>query len=221
MTAKRSSTRIKPLRSVFPPDSEILFQANIVRLLVLYEDLRIELSCYQAQSIKHADVANDGEYRQRYFLRQSIRTLLEFSEAFRLLNSCNSIKYLLDHFDSAAQQSWQNGVVFFRNNERLFRDVRNDLGGHFGVEAAQFALETSTSRTTGKVEYSRDYASKGSQYIIHFVGEITARAFLRHLPGGNIDEKYRHLLERVRDGQIHGIEAVKDVIRCYLWPRFG
>jgi len=219
--AKRSSIRIKALPSVFSHDTDISFDANILRLLVLYEDLRIEIACFQVDTIRHADVANEGGYRKRYFLRQSIRTLLECAEAFRLLNNCSSIDYLLKHFNDAERSRWLKTVTFFADNEPLFRNVRNDLGGHFGVEPARFSIQSFTPKTIGKIEYSRDYAWKGAQYILHFTGEVTARAFLRHLPGIDSDEKYKHLLSRVRDGQTYSIDSMKDLISGYLWSRFG
>jgi hypothetical protein len=222
--AQRSLTRVGYLRKVFPANTpaEAVVHANVARLVVLYEDLRIELATFQVAAIDgHADWVNDGQYRKRYFLRRAIGTVVELSNGFSQLARDPSFAEVRKTFDDIATAEWDSTVGFLASNAQLFKQVRNDLGGHFGTAAAKFAIESFTPGTTGSLEIVRDYLWSGIMYRPQFVGEVTARAFLRHLPGKDTEDKLRGLLEKVREAQRLATRAISNLLHFYLWPRFG
>lgn len=221
--ATRSIIRVAPLSRVFPSGAtpeEAVFHANIARLVVLYEDLRIELASFQVDSIPQADWINKGDYRKRYFLRRSVGSVHEFSDAFGQLARNPRFKAVTRTFDAAAQTTWDEATAFFKKNAKLFRDVRNDLGGHFGTQAAKFAIESFKPGTIGTLEIVRNYSHEGVMYRPQFVGEVTARAFLRHLPGRDVEDKLHGLLGRIREAERLATRAVSNLIHFYLWNRF-
>jgi hypothetical protein len=221
---ERSLIRVANLDKVFPSDSpsRAVTHANIVRIIVLYEDLRIELASFNVADINlHADWINNGEYRKRYFLRRSIGTVSELSDAFSQLNRDDSFAEVLKTFDDISAVTWKSAVDFFDSNYRLFKDVRNDLGGHFGTAAARYAIESLTPNTVGSLEIVKDHRLSGVMYRPQFVGEITARAFLRHLSGNDTQEKLRNLLQKVNDAQNLATRAISKLLKFYIWPRFG
>src|ERR1019366_10002526 len=77
-----------PLRDVFKADEKRQpnLNAKLARLCVLYEDLRVELHGIVEPSIPALDVLDD-KYRRFYFVRRSIGTIREFSDALRLINA--------------------------------------------------------------------------------------------------------------------------------------
>ncbi len=219
----RTSIRFAYLKDIFQdsPRRTSVFNANIGRLIVLYEDLRIEIASFQATSIKDADCINEGSYRKRYFLRRSIATLIEFSDAFSQLSHDEHIDSVTVAFDKKGKYLWSDTVALFKKHSQLLKNVRNDLGGHFGTKAAIYAIESLTPKITGQLATVRDYSREGILYLPLFVGEITARSFLRHLEGDSIDERYRKLLKIVQELQLGAIQSVQNLLQYYLWPKFN
>jgi len=216
--ASKSVTRFGSLRSIFPTD---ILHADIARLIVLSEDLKIELRGVQTVSIPPLDMTNEAAYRERYFLRRSIGTLVELGEAFHLVNSRVGIDGVLNSFTKEATEHWSRTVEFFDQHRGFFRKVRNDMGGHFGTQAAKYAVETFKERTIGKLELKTDYKTGTRIFIPHFVGEITARAFVRSLEGDTVEDCYRDLMQRTVDAYRLAARSVTHLINFYIWDRFG
>ena len=82
-----------------------------------------------------------GRYRRYYFVRRSIGTLREFAEALRLIRDDPYLQLNVTRFDTDAKGTWDNALVFFEENDRRLKAIRNDIGGHFGHEAALNAID--------------------------------------------------------------------------------
>jgi hypothetical protein len=198
-----------------------LFNAQIARLVVLNEDLKVELVGLR-KPLTDIDPGISSEYRHRYFLRRSVGTLREFAEALRLLTqNKEAAERLKERFPTEIKEEWDQALAYFSSEERLFTEVRNDLGGHFGANAAVYAIESLTPRTGGIIETYRDFQTGKNYTEVGFVGELTARAFVRHLPGNTVLEKYEHLMQKVTRGVELARAASDAVIWFYLWPKFG
>ena len=201
-------------------------------MCVLFEDLRLELNAIGADSIPKLDVLDPagrfvetkdiGKTRRHYFLRRSIGTLTEFAEAIRWINACPEMQALKDSWGSAeATKTWNAAVAFFLTNERFIEDVRNDIGGHFGMKAAHYAVGNLDPSITGKME--RHWNEDGEESMhLHFAGEIAANAFVRHLCGATVTDKVEALFRDVlMPAYGHATVAVKIIAASYLWHRFG
>lgn len=206
--------RMRELPRVFEGLGTII-TAHIVRLSVLYEDLRIETLATAEKSIKVLDVT-DASYRSHYFLRRSIATLVEFAQALRLLNKCDEFHVIRKHFVVArVVESWDEAVSFFREQESFLKLVRNDIRGHFGLQAAQYAVTNADQLTPLDMEITE----KGNIHL-NFAGEVAAAATMRHLDGGTPEEKITKLLKIALTAFGHATNSVYAVSVAYLWDRF-
>jgi hypothetical protein len=217
MPVLRSKTYYTNLRSVFPDNSNRLLHAHIATICVLYEDLRIELFAVTRKSIRSLDQIE--KYRPIYFLRRSIATLNEFAVAVRLLDNYEAFKLVKGAFDDRGKAQWEKAVKFFQMNETLIRDVRNDLGGHFGLEAAKYAVANLRSNVCGKLEFSFKPPHKVTPKL-HFVGEIAATALGKRLSGPDSKAKMGLFIQEILlPGFENAIEII-DPILSFLLPRF-
>jgi len=196
----------------------------------LYEDLRIELLATSADSIPKLDVLtpseentefrNVGMYRRNYFLRRSIGTLSEFAEALRLLSECPDFAWPAT-VDGGVAAQWDSATAFFYSNEKLIKDVRNDIGGHFGSEAAVYAVANLSPEAVGTLEIPYDAQNLPHPPHLRFAGEIAAAAFSRHLPGKNREEQISGCMNNVLiPGYHRATECVQILVALHLLPRF-
>jgi hypothetical protein len=207
--------RMRGLTEVFPSDDAEPVHAYIVRLAVLYEDLRIELYAIAEPSIPILG-GTDERYRKNYFLRRSIATLVEFAETIRLLNECDESRTIKESFDQSMRPYWDKAARFFQRHEQFFKNVRNDIGGHFGSAAATFTVRNLSAEAVGKLEIRKDKAVR-----LHFVGELVATATLRHLFGSSNEHKFQRLVRKAILGFRYATQSMHCVTAGYLWERFG
>ena len=142
----RTKSKVALLRKVFNSDRKRRLDALLAQLSVLYEDLRIELTAITEDSMPKLDVLDPegedvdhpertGAYRRHYFLRRSIATLNEFAVALRHLNEEQPEFKLISKsrgFNKEAEAIWSQAIEFFAVNEKLIKEIRHDVGGHFG-----------------------------------------------------------------------------------------
>jgi hypothetical protein len=192
--------------------------------------MRIELLAVSARSMPRLDVLDPaqrntepgdvGKYRRHYFLRRSIGTLDEFAEGLRLLQERPDFSAVMATAPADLAAIWDSSIAFFESNESLIKKVRNDIGRHFGNSAATYAISKLDPKAMGKVELSYDDTGRCDPRL-HFAGEIAASAFLRHLPGGSVQEKLDGFIRDVLvEGYKHAAQAVQVLLVLYLWPRF-
>ncbi len=181
--------RVKPIDSVFRRGSE--YDAKIARVSVLYEDLRLENIAASEAELPRLD-GSGREFRQLYFIRRSIGTVREFAEAIAMLDSDEEFKALKAGFDADATRTWSKGVRFFARWNRYLRDVRNDVGGHFGYPPARFAID---NLSDGPVvfEYSIDHANRKANVRLKFASEIVAIGMRRHPRAESSKDHFRLL----------------------------
>lgn len=209
----KSTTRMQELTKVFPEGSARLSHVQMVRLAVLYEDLRIEVYALREDSFPILDVT-DRQYRVNYFLRRAIATLVEYAETVRLLAPRNDFKTLFDSVDALYRKYWDDGLAFFHDKEPLLKSIRNDIGAHFGSEAASYALQNLNAGAVGQIE--RRGTDQGQTLHLPFAGEIVATAMLRHLPGNTVEEKYREMIQLALRGLHHATLCTQFVVFGFL-----
>lgn len=203
--------------------------AQIARLFVLYEDLRIELTGITQHSIPVLDILDPfderepisvGQYRLHYFLRRSIGTIYEFAEGLRLLNREREFLDVKNVFEDVHSDIWGKAVVFFDQNENVIQNIRNDIGGHFGQKAAMYAVANLKPETIGQVERF-DRGDRRTDIRFHLAGELAAVALCRHLPSGDV-KLFGDLLDKVvMPSYDHATKCVQVLEAAYLWPRLG
>jgi hypothetical protein len=186
---------------------------------VLFEDLRIETYGIIGESFPSLDFTGDA-YRRNYFLRRSIATVLELAEELRLLDQLDDFERIKSSFDEAALRQWNRAVRFFGRYESFFQMVRNDIGGHFGLNAARYALTDLPYDYAGVIEIVRG-GKNGAGVKLEFAGQIATSAMFRH-KGKHDDKWYLYRLLRLSvAGYRHGIRAVNSIAAFYLWDKFA
>jgi hypothetical protein len=197
--------RAKELTRVFTPSGSN-FSAKIARLGPLYEDLRIETFGIAEDEIPAMDQL-DVNYRPVYFLRRSIATLLEFAEAIRHIEESPDFSLVARGLaaNPKLEQYWIKASKFFDRKDEQLRRFRNDFGGHFGLEAARWAILNVDRASTDGIEV-------GKLLYLRFAGEIVATAMQRQGSGSNREQKIRNLI---------ATRCVHCLVTCYLWEKFG
>jgi hypothetical protein len=198
---------------------------------VLYEDLRIELHGMKATNVPELDILDSqqdlpdrpemvGLYRYHYFFRRSLATLRDFEEGLRLLNENKSFAAVRKGFDGPSRQAWDDGIAFFDLVKRRLKDVRNDIGGHFGLPAARESVMRLPGDSIGKLELVVK-SGEVKDIKLYFAGEMACTALLKHLPDCDISN-YRDFFEvMILPGFRHAKECVGVLCAAWLWPRFG
>jgi hypothetical protein len=99
------------LSAVFPTQRNKLLHQQIARLCVLFEDLRIEVSGMAAEDLGRLDEV-DPKLRGLYFLRRSVGTLHEFTEALREIDQSVEFTEIRERLKSiGAIQHWVRATM--------------------------------------------------------------------------------------------------------------
>src|SRR5438477_9616412 len=94
------------------PRSTRRMSTHIARLLVLYEDLRIELNAVEQEKITPLDETG-AEYRRLYFLRRTLATFREVHSAFQQLNGEPDFRKLVIHnMNEEFRHVWKDAVDY-------------------------------------------------------------------------------------------------------------
>src|SRR5687768_4799976 len=99
------------------------FAVRVARLCVLYEDLRIEYHGARAPAIADVDVLS-AMYRQFYFIRRSLVTLIEFQGALSQINRGKWKRWVEQHKNPAIRKGWRDAIRFFNQNYKKWEAVR-------------------------------------------------------------------------------------------------
>lgn len=218
--SRKSAWRSASLRSVFPDDD---MHAQSVRLLVLFEDLKIETSGINKRKMPSLSTTNDSQYPQRYFLRRAIATVDECANCMIVLNKDPQFKRVKQQtFSEDARVTWEAAISVCRKKSDvwLIKSIRNDVGGHFGVKAARRAVNSLKEGTRGSIDYRLDLRKPRQIIDCNFVGEITARAFVQDRDK-NPEEEFRKLVKVFVRAQEAISKAIVYLIYGYVWPRLG
>jgi len=141
---------------------------------------------------------------------------VSLAKPLRLINDDPGLRLNASQVDEHAKTTLESAITFFDTNESLLKAIRNDIGGHFGHQAALNALDRLRPDAYSAVELV-----DGRDLRLHFAGEIAASALLRHLPNDDIKE-YKALLEDViKPAYTHACRCVQVLVFKYLWERFG
>ena len=241
-----SKTRWVRLAKLFPYDSEDanknLMYAQVARLCVLHEDLRLEIAATYNDSflVSNGRSSVTTNARQGYFMRRSIATLQEFSQAIVSLDGHNDFVVMRTRWGKKHSAAWDEAVAHFKGAKHMLADIRNDIGGHFTPKAALFAIELLSKAdlrelegidpSIGTAEYCSPTVMSGRKdgrvelpLRLHFASHISTAAILKRAPG---DENPWVKADRMVKGMWkeslkHAYQAVMSIFSEDLWPRFG
>src|ERR1035441_4631106 len=173
-------TREHNFREVFHTDSPTKLDAQIARVSVLFEDLRIETIEMSKTTAPEFDPAG---HRVNYFLRRSLATLNEFGDALTTLDRSDEFAAIKGRFNPDDKQIWSDALdhletlVGKKGKKRIITAIRDDIGGHFGEEAASKSLQYAQREGAGKgtLEVFEKESGLGG-CILHFAKHIALGA---------------------------------------------
>jgi hypothetical protein len=207
---RRTKQRVINLHRAFGLDNHEL-NAHVLRFAVLYEDLRIELDASNSHELKMLERAG-FDYRRFYFIRRAISTAVEFAEAFRLLNDVPAFAEIKSRFPEDQKTRWDAAVAFFREHEDTFKDVRNDIGGHFGYPAALHAVKNLHEVGDGLMEFMHDVTEEKGGICFGFAEQVVAAAMARHKRSGETSPQYiDRIFSLLSTGFEHAVRATEAV----------
>lgn len=199
------------LREVFT-DGRTL-PVHIVRLSVLFEDLRLEsFGAREMGSLEPLDKIGK-HYRYFYFLRRMLVSLDEFAGALNQINANAEWKQIRATLDLETEKRWYGAVKYFGTNRPKWQELRNWIGGHFLEKAAAFAISNFNEDAIGKIEIVMDREEQKGGIRLQYVEEIVATAMKQRLgPGEHSEEEFRAYINDLFTVMMTAVnEAVKAV----------
>jgi hypothetical protein len=219
------TTYERNLREVFWQDDPD-FVSRAARVCVLYEDLRIEH--HGARFLEPIEELDDigKAFRQFYFIRRSLVTLIEFSGALNRLNAIKPWREHVEKEDDEIKTRWQAAIKYFNDNHRKWETLRGDIGGHYPERAADFSVRHLQSDSTGKLIVRKFREREEAGVLLEFATEFVAVAMRRTLAKEDptieeIRSFMRGLFEVITEGWQHAVSAVNVVVAQFLLPRFA
>lgn len=225
----RSKIRVGRLAGIFPfsgPDhGPSRFYAQLARLCVLHEDLRLEI--IEIHEPPRSREFTHFAYRL-YFWRRAIATLQEFSDALVHLDKQDSFDLIRNRLDPQELAIWNDAIKHFKSIKPQLEHVRNDIGGHFGLKAAMGALQrlayAEQGESTGSIE---DCELEGaSPYFhvplrLHFASDIAAAAMVETSKSRDWAGVENVLKQLWAESHQHAYQSVRLIVATHLWDRFG
>ena len=216
----RSLIRVTPIRKILTAtERDVMVQ--IVRLIVLYEDLKLEIKLMNLPQNKVLDEVSE-HYRAAYILRRSFATLFEVDSALFQLNKHATFKRDLPKFQTDRFREWNTAIAFFAEKKAVLKKRRNAYGGHFQANVSKYILGLldDSEESVGTLEIrlgddgSGHYVFKFAETLVNVglfygSGEYDRREFMKE----NVD--------LVTDASRHASLAMGALADHYIMPTFG
>jgi hypothetical protein len=223
--SRSSRIRFGSFARVFKQTPSSAFERKIARLSVLYEDLRIELMGAALDEGAVSVLEPFGpHYRQYYFMRRAIGTLVEFQQTIEHIASLKEFREIEARAKKTSDvyylEDWVPALKFFRKKRNLLKSIRNHVGGHFGDEATNNAFKAIGEDFTVRVEIQFDIGNR-VRLLLPFATELSSAALLNHFPGSAVDERANALLNLLLEAVDHTVGIVHFLVADFLWDRLG
>jgi hypothetical protein len=143
---------------------------------------------------------------------------MELRGAFAVLDKNAAFQKALQCWDAHPQRLWQEAISFFNHNHTFLKKWRNDVGGHFHDEAAEFAIDNINTDAVGTMEIFR--RGNGADVRMPFAFELVALALTKNRTSKQpenefVEEAFTFLLDAIK----HCINAVSAVAGPELFDK--
>jgi hypothetical protein len=208
------------LREVFDPSS-LEFNAILVRLSVLFEDLRIEESGSRLEKMEEIDVLGKS-YRQIYFLRRSIASLVEFAGAAEMLDQRPEFRKVKKKADAETAERWDAALKYFKEWKEYLKARRGDFGAHFDHAPTMHAIKEMNPGTVGQLVVVKHVEEQKGGVRLKYAHEIVAAAMTHRKPDAQSEREWFHdMFIVVRAGMQEAVKAIHSLSIMYLLEKFG
>ena len=215
----RSLIRVTPIRKILnATEPDVMVQ--IVRLIVLYEDLKLEIKLMNLPRNKVLDEVSET-YRHTYILRRSYATLLEVDSALIQLNQHATFKRDLPKFQTDRLRDWNAAIAFFAEKKAVLKKRRNAYGGHFQMNVSKYIVDLpdDSDESVGTLEVS---LGEGAGHYVFKFAEMLVNVGL-FCDCGKQDERefLDDMVRLVTDASRHASLAMGALADHYILPTFG
>ena len=213
-------TRVKPMRKILTA-AEPDIMIHVVRLIVLYEDLKLEIGLMLVPPSKALDEVSE-HYRRAYLLRRLFTTFLEIDSALLQLNAHSEFKQALQRFPVQQLEAWDTAIKFFAKKKSLIKDRRNAYGGHFQANVAKYVLSLveDADESVGALEIKID-DDGAHHYVFQFAESLVNVGLFFDRGKQDQAEFMTESMELVTDAIRHAAMAVQSLADHYILPTFG
>ena len=216
----RSLIRVTPIRKILTAtEPDVMVQ--IVRLIVLYEDLKLEINLMNLPRNKVLDEVS-AHYRSAYILRRSFATLLEVDSALIQLNQHATFKRDLPKFQTDRLREWNAAIDFFAEKKAVIKKRRNAYGGHFQANVSKYIVDLldDSDESVGTLEVSLGEGDSG-HYVFKFA-EMLVNVGLFYDCGKQDEREFLdENADLVVDASRHACLAMGALADHYILPTFG
>ena len=195
---------------------------QIVRLIVLYEDLKLELRLMWLPENKTLDEVSE-HYRHTYILHRLFATLLEVDSALIQLNAHATFKRELPKFPANQLRDWKAAINFFTANKKL--SSRTGATFTTGTSRRTFRNTSLAYWTTPKNRSVCSRSKFSDDHSTNYVFKVTETLVNAGLFYDSAEQDQRELMEEsttlVLDAIRHANLAIGALADHYILLTFG
>lgn len=215
----RSLTRSSSVTAVLnTANPEVMTQ--IVRLIVLFEDLKVEMFSLSQEKAGKADECS-RQYRMMYFLRRAWATLDEMQSAFHKLNMLKPFKEMKRKFHPEQNAKWDSVIQFFSDGQKFLHGQRNVYGGHFHDDAAKYVIERAVGDSSPAL-MEVNFSDEGSYHLtFKFAQQMVSMALHVSRGDANLESYLGKNIDFLIDAMKHASQATQLLADFYVLPHYG
>jgi len=219
--AKHTHTRVRALKPLFADgDPEVM--RHFIRLVVAYEDLRIETQGILINDIEPMDLVS-RDYRQLYFVRRGLASVLEVEQAVHALNKSTAFKEIKKTFARKSAKVWAEAVSFFATHHEALNSRRGHYSGHFSNQAADAVVDTLVKSPTaqGVLDILKRPGENTEQRVFRFAWQFVSSGMAVDRGDESIESFIPKVFTLIVEAMTHATNAVAVIGEEYIFPRFG
>lgn len=220
--ARIETTYRKRLKPLFRPWDDRDVATQLIRVIVLYEDLRLEYTSFYEDKFPNLDKIQSRALRRLYFLRRIYATLYEMWRGLDKLDRSKEFRPFLEKQGSKDYKNWRTAHRFLKDNKKTVDDRRHQYGGHFDEKAASFVLDNMHEDTEGTVIVTLDNVKHTASVVLRFAVELVAQSTTFDKPE---DADLEHFVKGshafVEQAMKHATMAIEVILYGLVWSHFG
>lgn len=194
---------------------------HLVRLFILYEDLKLETAAMQLPATPSIDEVS-SQYRRVYFIRRAFATVREMNNAIHRLQLLPDFKRKKKTLSKASRDEWENTAKFFSKATGFVDRQRNAYGAHVNDDVGRHIVsgisDMDDSVGVMEIRFTREGTGR---MVFKFVEHLMDNALFIDRGDRDHAEYLNQSWDLLLDAMGHGAQGVQILAKLYLTPAFG
>jgi len=182
----------------------------MVRLYILKEDLYLEVRGMVHEPMPALDESS-SDWREIYFFRNSVGTLLEIRSAIETLRREKSFIRALSGQPPPLNRAFDDLTKALNRADSLIKKLRNEVAGHLPDKAFAEALDKIGSDTRGLLQMGN--SAKEIHY--KFSPEFLGATMLRHVAYQDVEKEWQKMCKTTLRLSFQAIRAIDTLFVAY------